>query len=160
VSVSSQMTVVSLSEHVDDIDASVVEAKCPLCRTQSRASFNPDLAEQLETQYPRTYEERRTEEQSLTTERGGSVETLTLYIGNKHKFDRLAEGSTPNAHHWTFFVKPSRADLVQEVHIILVGVDFRGAHDPNFDFSNSLHISQQNQSVLISCSILLFANRT
>ena len=122
VSVSSQMTIVGPSEHVDEIEASVVEAKCPLCRTQSRASVNPKLAEQLEHQYPRTYEERRSEEESLITERGGSVETLTLYIGNKHKFDRSAKGSNPNAHHWTFFLKPSRGGLIQEVHILLVGV--------------------------------------
>lgn len=121
VSVTSQMTIVSLDEELDDFaSATGVEAKCPMCRTQTSAVMNPQCAEELRQRYPQTYGEREVDEQTTEIDgTGGSVQTLTVYIGNKHQLTRPEPGSS-NMHEWTFFVKPSRTDIVEEVHILLV----------------------------------------
>lgn len=122
VSVISQMTIVSLDEQPEMFAASEVEAKCPMCRTQTSASLNPTLVERLKSKYPQAYEERKQEEESNEADgHGGSVQTLTLYIGNEHQLIRPEVGSS-NMHNWTFFVKPSRTDIVEEIQILLVGL--------------------------------------
>lgn len=121
VSVTSQMTIVSLDEEPATFDAAGVEARCPMCRTSTVASFNPTLAEQLAEKYPLTYAEREAEEKKAEEGGEGAIETLTLYIGNKHHLIMPAEGSS-NRHEWTFFVKPSRTDIIEEVQILLVSI--------------------------------------
>lgn len=117
VSIQSQITIVSLDEQPSSFTASEVEAKCPMCRTQTSASLNPQLAEQLELRYPNTYEEREDEER--LNEADSSVQTLTLYIGNEHRLVE-PEGESANMHDWTFFVRPSRTDIIEEIQILLV----------------------------------------
>src|SRR4051794_8376802 len=80
VSVVSQMTVVSLDEQPETFSASEVEAKCPMCRTQTSASHNPKMDSELRIRYPRTYEERRAEEDETRPDGSSSIETLTVYI--------------------------------------------------------------------------------
>lgn len=96
-----------------------LEANCPMCRTRTTASPDNALARQLEQQYPNTYEERRKEEE---VERGqrvgeGGVEGVMILIGNRHRLVRGEE--TANKHDWTFFVRTSRPDIVEEVRVNL-----------------------------------------
>src|SRR5450432_1617130 len=49
-----------------------------------------------------------------------SIEALILYIGNIHR-EIIPKALAPsNRHQWTFFVRPSRADIIKEVVIFLV----------------------------------------
>lgn len=99
-----------------------LEANCPMCRTHTTASPDNALAAQLEQKYPSTYAERRTEEEldrgSIIGQDG--VEGVMILIGNKHKLIRGSEDD--NEHDWTFFVRTSRPELVEEVRIELVSL--------------------------------------
>ncbi|PIA89291.1 hypothetical protein CB0940_07460 [Cercospora beticola] len=117
VSVNSQMKIVDVDEEPQTFDAvSGIEAKCPMCRTQTTASYNPDLAARLGRDYPATTRERSVEEADSLGEQG-SIQTLTVYVGNRHRY--IADAETANCHEWTFFVKPSRTDIIEEVQLVL-----------------------------------------
>lgn len=120
VSIANQMQIVDVDEEPVHFDAvSGLEAKCPMCRTQTTASLNEALGRDLTSKYPRAYAEREFEENETSSNNENSeIQTLTLYIGNRH---RLIEPYTASAnkHEWTFFVKPSRAGIIEEVHINL-----------------------------------------
>lgn len=119
----------SLDVHLADFDPNYdpsydLEANCPMCRTRTSASPDKRLARQLEAKYPITYAERRVEEE---VDRGsrigqGGVEGVMILIGNKHRLIR--NPGNANAHLWTFFVRMSRPELIKEVHIYLVSLDF------------------------------------
>lgn len=98
-----------------------LEANCPMCRTHTTASPDTTLAKQLEKKYPLAYAERRLEEEVERGSRVGQngVEGVMILIGNKHKLIRGSEDA--NEHDWTFFVRTSRPELVEEVRIELVG---------------------------------------
>jgi hypothetical protein len=98
-----------------------LEANCPMCRTRTTATPDQPLARQLERKYPITYAERRVEEEVERGTRVGQdgVEGVMILIGNKHRLIRGAEDD--NQHDWTFFVRTSRPELVEEVRIFLVG---------------------------------------
>ena len=116
VSVMSQMKIVDVDEVPENFNAvSEIEAKCPMCRTQTTAHFNKDYFDHLATQYPRTSHERSVEEEDSFGEQG-SIQTVTVYIGNRHQ---NVESDDPNIHEWTFFVKPSRTDIIEEVQLVL-----------------------------------------
>lgn len=127
VSISSVMTVTHVDENPVLFSANDVEAKCPMCRTQTNASLNAARAGELRERYPKTYAERQRDEEGDAEGNGegdkGTVETITVYIGNKHALVRPASGSQ-NQHDWTFFVRPSREDIIQEIQILLVGNDY------------------------------------
>lgn len=121
VSVTSQMPIVDVDEEPADFNAvSGVEARCPMCRTLTSASLDSPRAEQLATKYPRAWQNRHVEEQADRGKgtSGGEIQTITVYIGNRHVLTQDAEDD--NVHEWTFFVKPSRTDIVEEVQIFLV----------------------------------------
>ena len=122
VSVSSQMTIVNVNEQATDFDAvSELEARCPMCRTQTNASLNNALIASLKDKYPTAYAERENEENRPNGQQNGGkeIQTLTLYIGNSHKLTEPSPGSS-NMHDWTFFVRPSRTEIIEEVQIVLV----------------------------------------
>jgi hypothetical protein len=80
--------------------------------------------------YPATYAERRAEEEIDRGVRIGQqdVEGVMILIGNKHRPRRGADDA--NEHDWTFFVRTSRPDIVQEVRINLVSRVFHlSTHD-------------------------------
>jgi len=115
------MTIVDVDEEPRPFDAVSVEARCPMCRTLTSAVSDGPRAETLRTKYPLLCTQRDLE---AAAERGpdssASLQTLTVYIGNRHtlvpsKANDLAE----NQHEWTFFVRPSRTDIIEEVHIHL-----------------------------------------
>ena len=115
--------------HVDvDTDPAVfdtvaaMQAGCPMCRTFTRALPSAARRTELQAKYPRTYVERQTEAVSEARPDGAeNEESITLYIGNRHQELPVPTTGEPaeNTHCWTFFVRPSRADIVEEVHFYL-----------------------------------------
>lgn len=119
VSVTSQMKIVDVDEEPSEFNpVSGVEAKCPMCRTATSASLNEARSEQLRVRYPSIWEERRVEEEGDLSRNAAEIQTITVYIGNRHTLVRDAEDA--NVHEWTFFVRPSRTDIIEEVQILLV----------------------------------------
>lgn len=116
VSITSQMIIVPLFDTLIDFAPSTVEAKCPMCRSLTTAAPTMELVKKLKARYPAPYAQRAMEEgeNKETT----AVETITVYIGNKHSLLAEAPGSG-NCHDWTFFVRPSRTDVIQGVNIHL-----------------------------------------
>ncbi|KAF1912982.1 hypothetical protein BDU57DRAFT_503673 [Ampelomyces quisqualis] len=111
---------VNLAEFDPNYDPTYdLEANCPMCRTHTTAAPDKTLARELETKYPKTYAERRVEEQIERGSRVGQdgVESIMILIGNKHRIERGTEDD--NQHDWTFFVRTSRPELVKEVRIYL-----------------------------------------
>lgn len=99
-----------------------LEANCPMCRTHTRAAPDHALASELEQKYPIIYAERRVEEEVERGSRVGQdgVEGIMFLIGNKHKLLRGSEDA--NQHDWTFFVRASRPELIEEVRVDLVSI--------------------------------------
>lgn len=97
-----------------------LEANCPMCRTHTTAAPDETLASQLERSYPMTYAERRVEEEVERGSRVGQdgVEGIMILIGNKHRL--VKSSGDANQHDWTFFVRTSRPELVEEVRVELV----------------------------------------
>lgn len=96
-----------------------LEARCPMCRTATTAQIDTPLARALETKYPQTYAERRSEEiAARATLSGEGVENVAILIGNRHE---LVGGTDEpgNQHDWTFFVRLSRPELVSHVKVNL-----------------------------------------
>lgn len=117
VSLQQQMTIVDVDEEPVPFNAvSELEARCPMCRTQTIAKPDAARAEALKAKYPALWAEREVEEAG-EGEMGG-VQTLTVYVGNRHK---MVESEDANQHEWAFFVKLSRTDIVEEVQFVLVG---------------------------------------
>ncbi|KAM0699744.1 hypothetical protein Q7P36_000747 [Cladosporium allicinum] len=120
-SLAAPMTIVDVDEEPRPFDPVSVEARCPMCRTLTSAVADGPRAEDLRTKYPLLCRQRDLEAAAENgTESSASLQTLTVYIGNRHtlvpaKANDLAE----NQHEWTFFVRPSRTDIIQEVHIHL-----------------------------------------
>ncbi|KAH7071954.1 hypothetical protein BKA63DRAFT_376533, partial [Paraphoma chrysanthemicola] len=124
VSSTNQIEHSSLDVNLTDFDPNYdptydLEANCPMCRTHTTASPDGALAKRLETKYPTTYAERRVEEEVERGARPGQdgVEGVMMLVGNKHRLVRGADDD--NQHDWTFFVRISRPELVEEVRINL-----------------------------------------
>ena len=124
-SLAAPMTIVDVDEEPRPFDAVSVEARCPMCRTLTSAIADGPRAELLRTKYPRLCAQRDLES---TAENGGpdsssssaSLQTLTVYIGNRHALvPSQANDLAENQHEWTFFVRPSRTDIIEEIHIHL-----------------------------------------
>ncbi|KAK3072719.1 hypothetical protein LTR53_006301 [Teratosphaeriaceae sp. CCFEE 6253] len=118
VSLATPMTIISVNEELHDFDsASELVANCPMCRTPTSASLDRGHAETLRSKYPKTCAERQTEESATAASRE-NIQTINVYIGNHHELVSSADDSF-NRHQWTFFVKPSRTDIIEEVQILL-----------------------------------------
>ncbi|KAF2472789.1 uncharacterized protein BDR25DRAFT_219293 [Lindgomyces ingoldianus] len=102
-------------------DLSTLEANCPMCRTSTAASLDAELKQTLEARYPVTYAERRTEEEAARGDQSGGngIEGMTILIGNRHRLIRTSRADAANKHDWTFFVRFSRPELIQEVSVDL-----------------------------------------
>ncbi len=102
---------------------SELEARCPMCRTMTTASEDACRAGELKAKYPRTWAGREAEEETPHgIELADTIQTITVYIGNRHRTSRprADDGDLPqNSHEWTFFVKPNRTDIIEEVHMFL-----------------------------------------
>ncbi|THV76155.1 hypothetical protein D6D29_08544 [Aureobasidium pullulans] len=118
VSMTSQMTVLAPSSSPSMFSGADTEARCPMCRTPTNATQTSDLAAQLQQKYPIAYPARAAEETTEDDPNNGTIETLTLCIGNSHKL--ISPGpDSHNMHEWTFFVRPSRRDIISGVEIQL-----------------------------------------
>ena len=125
VSITSQMRIVGLDDEPMILLPNDIEVRCPMCRTPTTASGNAHKALELRSKYPQTYDSRQREEQAAAVDDFAlSVETLTLYIGNTHSLVRRNDDDddTRNNHNWSFFVRPSRTDLIEEVQVFLVSL--------------------------------------
>ena len=120
VSVTTQMRIVDVDEEAVPFNpVSGLEARCPMCRTETTASLNQARSAKLGEDYPNAYTERQAEEaDSRANREGDEIQTLTLSIGNRHRLIAPAS-ENGNKHEWTFFVRPSRTGIVEEVHIHL-----------------------------------------
>ncbi|KAH7027475.1 uncharacterized protein B0I36DRAFT_327166 [Microdochium trichocladiopsis] len=126
VSLAAPMAIVDVDEVPVDFDAvQDLEARCPMCRTLTAARPDTQRREALREKYPRAYAMRSAEvaaEQSLAGGTGGGagVQTITVYIGNRHTLVAPSpSGLQENQHEWEFFVRPSRTDIIEEVHMHL-----------------------------------------
>jgi hypothetical protein len=121
-SLAAPMTVVDVDSEPVPFDAvSDLEARCPMCRTMTSALPDAQRDETLRSKYPHTWTQRQREAAAENhTELSGSIQTITVHIGNRHTLvPSRANGLAENQHEWTFFVKPSRTDIIEEVHIHL-----------------------------------------
>ncbi|KAF2650809.1 hypothetical protein K491DRAFT_576987, partial [Lophiostoma macrostomum CBS 122681] len=111
-----------------------LQAPCPMCRTPTTAEAHTGLGRDLEARYPATYAQRRVDENADRGDRLGrdGGEGVTILIGNRHRLEaRRGAGEEGreserergrervNRHDWTFFVRLSRLDIVQEVEVYL-----------------------------------------
>lgn len=114
------MTIVDVDEEPVAFDPIEVQARCPMCRTLTAATSDGARKAELKTKYPQLTSERDAEaEPGDSGESDDGVQTMTV-IGNRHQQTPPREGDLEqNQHEWTFFVKPSRTDIVEEVHIFL-----------------------------------------
>jgi hypothetical protein len=122
-SLAAPMTIVDVDEEPAYFDAVSVEARCPMCRTLTSAVADGPRAEVLRTKYPLTCRDRDLEaaaENGAADSSESSLQTLTVYIGNRHTLvPSRANDLAQNQHEWTFFVRPSRTDIIEAVHIHL-----------------------------------------
>lgn len=120
VSITSQLTRVGLDDRAVVLLPHEIETRCPMCRTFTTSSLDSDREAALQRRYPESYQSRQAEvEVAADDDFASSIDTLTVYIGNEHSMVR-AEGESNNRHHWKFFVRPSRTDLIEEVQMFLV----------------------------------------
>jgi len=118
-SVSAPMTIVRVDEQARDFDAVTgLEARCPMCRTQTSASLDTERSTNLRSKYSKTYTDRENEEAEGEDLRD-SIQTITVYIGNHHELVQPRDEGSANMHQWTFFVRPSRTDIIEEVQVFL-----------------------------------------
>lgn len=82
---------------------------CPVCGAESLLYHNTALAQQLQSKYPRTFTQRS--EKACSADEDSGI--ISISIGNWHELVKT------DHHRWTFFVKPSRTDVIGEVHIHL-----------------------------------------
>lgn len=95
-----------------------IEAKCPMCRSLTTAPLDQDRNNELHRKYPLTCTARSREHlNELEDEEGNLVEPVTIYIGNEHNLTRREPDGSANVHSWRFFVRFSRNDIVEEVHV-------------------------------------------
>ncbi|GAB7323123.1 hypothetical protein MBLNU13_g05629t1 [Cladosporium sp. NU13] len=116
------MTIVDVDSEPVPFDAvSGLEARCPMCRTLTSALPDAQRDATLRSRYPQTWTQRYRETAAeQNTESSGSIQTITVHIGNRHTLIPPREGElAENQHEWVFFVKPSRTDIIKEVHIHL-----------------------------------------
>lgn len=118
----------------DSNEASIpLEMLCPMCRTVSGITPDSARAATLRARYTTEYAQRLAEDGETTwgNDLGlgagtGKIEYLTLHIGNLHDYARdvgledFSARKSENQHRWTFFVRPSRCDVVRSVLIVLV----------------------------------------
>lgn len=121
-SLEAPMIIVDVDSEPVPFDAvSGLEARCPMCRTMTSALPDAQRDEIIRSKYPQTWIQRHQEAaDENSTESSGSIQTITVHIGNRHTQVPPREGELDeNQHEWNFFVKPSRTDIIKEVHIHL-----------------------------------------
>lgn len=116
---SQPMTIVPVDEQATDFDpVSGLEARCPMCRTQTSAVADVAREQALLAKYSDAYAKREDEEREDAA-LSESIQTITVCVGNHHSLVEPQEEGSSNTHEWTFFVRPSRTDVIEEVQIFL-----------------------------------------
>ena len=96
--------------------------KCPTCRTYTEARYNKELDDKLRIKYPNEYAARHAEEAQFILDTDDSSEKMMIMFGNSHR--KVPPTISPHSgrvreHEWTFFVKTSKQDLIEFVHVVL-----------------------------------------
>lgn len=106
-----------------------------MCRTRTTGNRDEELSEALRERYASVWEERRVDEEARVAWNGHVVEgdeVIMLLLGNEHRSIRegalrSSDGRNWNKHHWCFFVRVSKEEIVSEVRVRL----HRTFRDPN-----------------------------
>lgn len=144
VSINRQMEIVGLDDAPMTLLPSEIQSACPMCRTLTRATADSRREGDVREKYPRTYRDREVEERTAADDDSETIETLTLYIGNSHSQIR-SDAESKNTHNWTFFVRPSRTDLIEEVQIFLVSPSQTHRSLPNTRFLLASHVQESSR---------------
>ncbi|KAM0714360.1 hypothetical protein Q7P37_010147 [Cladosporium fusiforme] len=99
-----------------------LEARCPMCRTLTSAQPDAQRDQALRSKYPQACasRDRETLAEQISDSPSAALQALTVHIGNRHDLVPPSPGDLAvNQHEWSFFVKPSRIDIIEEIHIFL-----------------------------------------
>lgn len=116
------MTIVDVDEETEEFDpVADLEARCPMCRTLTSALPDSRRDQALKSKYPQIWRQRQREAADENIEGSGTgIQTITVHIGNRHSQVPSRPGQLEqNQHEWDFFLRPSRQDIIEEVHIHL-----------------------------------------
>lgn len=97
---------------------------CPICGTMSESALDLDHQHEIQNKHPFCwrYATWRTPE-IHPSQKFPALEFMALTIGNTHKLTKLTGRDDPlsphNRHDWTFYVRPSQSDLIENVRIFL-----------------------------------------
>lgn len=113
---STGLVTISLDSEGDDY-----HVICPLCANVTGAAIDSDCQRRIKTTYPNLYRLSRWCLPNHQNENFPLIENLTLDIGNTHRIKHVTAPQMihRNRHDWTFFVRPSKPDLVAEVKVTL-----------------------------------------
>lgn len=116
--ISTDLVTISLDSEGDEH-----QVICPLCGKVTGAAIDSSCQQRIEMNYPNSYRLSRWCLASRQSERFPLIENLTLDIGNTHRTTHVTapEMIHRNRHDWTFFLRPSKPDLVAEVKVTLHG---------------------------------------
>jgi phage FluMu protein Com len=125
VSVTEQFRIVPLDDESTTGTQDQIEVKCPMCRTITNSLPDEERENSLRERYPQTYLARKTEEEEQNENPAEEVLMMALHVGNTHEYKPPARMASDqeNVHEWTFFVRPERTDIIDEVRILLVSVN-------------------------------------
>lgn len=101
-----------------------IKFKCPTCRTYTTANFDAELDARLHKRHPEEYAARAAEQREPedSPEDEYATKTMLIMLGNSHrKVDPTPSPYTGSMRHheWTFFVKSSQPELIEEIQVIL-----------------------------------------
>lgn len=101
-----------------------INFRCPTCRTYTTATFDAELNGKLQTRYPEEYATRAAEQQEPEDNQEDEYATRTMLVmlGNSHR--KVEPTISPYTgrmrhHEWTFFLKSSQSELIEQVQVIL-----------------------------------------
>jgi hypothetical protein len=128
VSVTETFREVPLTDEPTPFSPEEIEVGCPMCRTSTKAVPNAEKELALKEAYTVAYDKRKEEEESDPLE---EIITMTVYVGNTHEYKppRRKSDDEENAHEWTFFVRPERSDIIDQIRILLVGPFYTHSDD-------------------------------
>lgn len=115
------------AEHADlptGLTVDGIKFRCPTCRTYTTAAFDAEQNARLQARYPEEYAARAAESASTedTPEDEYATKTMLIMLGNSHrKIEPEPCPYTDNKrrHEWTFFIKSSQSELIQEMQVVL-----------------------------------------
>lgn len=91
-----------------------------MCRSNTDAIPDLRFEAELKRKYGALYATRVAEEADARRQEDESgVEPIAIVIGNEHRYHRPEDPESHNVHAWTFYVRPDRPEMVEEVQVFL-----------------------------------------